>query len=454
MRTVVVIVSALALSVGCKTKEVSKEEVKVEAKVKPATESEAKVSASAEVRPRIGGSLVQVGKNTVEFVAFTDGRVEALVFDEKAKLVAKPEALKLSAKLHAEAEAEPKVELAWDTKRKCFAGDAKAKLEAKPIELHLEIAGATSSAKLSKYVLLDAPRYGGTVLALGEFGAEVFARPSGELQVFVTTADGASFAGGANTELTAKVQTAAGSAADVVLAFDAPRASFVGHLDGGAKLVPGPLELKMELGGKLHLGGIEKLSLAAEAAHGGRVIVAGDSAVELVAKGDTVLAYVLDANAKAHAKGDLDLKLSLDAGKEAALEWDAALGAYTAKLSAGWDLKPIRLALIADGKLCMGAAQSLKADAELSADAKLAADAKLDADAKLGASAKAAVPKVTAKLKASETAAAKAGAQAKAAAKLSVPKPSVKVQVKKSAKTSGSTGAKAGAKAGFSFGTK
>ncbi len=194
------------------------------------------------------------------------------------------------------------------------------------------------------------------------------------------------------------------------------------------------------------------------ASHGGQVVAVGDFSVELVAKGQAISAFVLDATGKAHAAGDLDLKLLVGAGAgtELALKWDAPSASYTGKVAANLDLglQPIRIALVAGGKAFVGAVASLNAAAKANAklDGKLAVDTNLDlnldAKAKLAADAKA---------KLAADAKAKLDQAAKAAASVKVTAPKVDVSAKKSASASAKAGggkAEGKASAGISFGAK
>ena len=80
---------------------------------------------------------------------------------------------------------------------------------------------------------------------------------------------------------------------------------------------------------------------------GGSVLAAGPYAVEVLAKGDAISAYLLDASGKAQGGADFSLKLQLGAGAEHALElkWDAARACYTASFAGDLSAQPLRLSL-------------------------------------------------------------------------------------------------------------
>ncbi len=319
-------------------------------------------------------------------------------------------------------------------------------------------AAATASVGASAAVKASVtPRLGGNVVAVGDFFVEVALHRSGLVLALVFDQAGKLVNDGVKLSVNAKAK--GGANAKVELAFDPPRACFHGQADAGVELESGPLEVALEVGGKAEAKGNLALAVALpEPKFGGAVVAAGDFAVELVAKGPEIQAFVFDASGKAHAAGDLDLNVALgaDAKTNLKLVWDPPSLSYKARASADLDLalEPIRLELKAAGKAFVGAVASIKATADLNAkaDVKAKLDADLDADAKakLAADARLKVPSPDLK--------------AKAAAAVKVEPPKVNVDVNKSASASAKAGgdAKAGAKAGagakigggFSIGTK
>jgi hypothetical protein len=127
------------------------------------------------------------------------------------------------------------------------------------------------------------------------------------------------------------------------------------------------------------------VSLLAEARHGGEIVLAGELAAEIAVKGKDVGVFVLDAAGKASADANLDVKVGLgaDFARELALRWESPCLCYRGSLAAELDasVQPIRIAIVADGKLAMGAAASLRAVV----DARARAAGKVGTDAELGA---------------------------------------------------------------------
>jgi hypothetical protein len=208
-------------------------------------------------------------------------------------------------------------------------------------------------------------------------------------------------------------------------------------VDGAVKIAAGPAEIVVD---GAAVAKLPKLALRAEASHGGRMIVAGDYSVELVAKGDLVNVFVFDASGAALAKADLDLAMRVGTGAFVKLSWDAPSFSYKANVDGKLDfaLAPITVAIKADANALAAVGASIpsvdaKAELDTHAIAKVDAKASANAKAKVDAKANAKAPTV------------QANAQVKP------------VTVNKSASASAGTtggGAGASANAGFSFGTK
>ena len=414
---------------------------------------------AALTRPRIGGSMAAAGDYSVELALHEGGRVEALISDVKGALVSA--GAKLSALVQAKGGASEEVELAFVPARGRFEGRAKAGVELAPgpVDLTLDIDGKAHAGKLHAGVVVPRPKLGGHVLAAGDFSAELFARPSGEVRAFVRDSAGAEVKGDAGASFKARCRAKGGASEEIALSFEPARASFAGKAKAGVELEPGPLELVAEAkaGAGAAVGRLESIALEVDASHGGQLIAAGDFTVELVAKGNELSAFVFDASGKAHAAGDLDLKLDVgaDAATNLALKWDAPSLSYKASFSGKGDLslQPIRLALVAAGKAHFGAITSLHAAAKANLNAKAKLDADLDAKAKLGADAKAKLD-ANAKLDPKLDAKAKASLEKGASAKVSVTPPKVSVSTKQEASAGAKAGGGAKASAGISFGTK
>lgn len=326
-------------------------------------------------------------------------------------------------------------------------------------------AGATASASASADATAAAavaaraaaavvePRIGGTVASAGEFSVELVVHASGLVEALVSDAHASLISEG--VKLSASLRATGGATEKIELAFAAPRARFEGHAKAGVELTTGPADISLEVGGKVHGCRLDVAIALPEPRHGGQVIAAGDFAVELVAKGQEIRAFVVDAAGKAHVAGDLKLKLDAGLRGDTAvdLKWDAPSLSYvgTAAASANLKLQPIRVSLNAAGKAFVGAVASLDAEAKADANANLRAKldtdvgAKVDTNGKVGAGARG---KVDAAAKANLSKA------ASGSVKLTPPKVDVSAGAKAETGAKAGAGAKAGggAKAGIKVG--
>ena len=339
---------------------------------------------------------------------------------------------------------ESKAEAEGKTQANAAAGaDAAGKTAAKVEVAANADADASADANAAVDVAADVkPQIGGTIVVAGDYNVEILAFVGGRIEAVIMDAKGALVVDAGQHELGATLAAKGDARAEVDLKWDVELARFVGQVDAGIELVPGPVEVELTVDGKANVGTMAELGLAAEASHGGQIMVAGAWSLELVAEAGFVHAYVFDASGKAHAAGDLDLDVDVDAASKLDLKWDPPSASYKAKLEGGLELaaKPLVVRVAADGKAAFAAVQSFHASA------KLAVNAKLDADAEVRA------PTVAAKADAKAQGKASVGGSAKGSAK---------VETKKSASSKGSVkigdGIKASgsakAKAGFKFGS-
>jgi hypothetical protein len=408
------------------------------------TSGAASVTAAADATfalgpPRFGGRVLALGDHMVELKLYRSGLIEGLVTTPNGDVVG--EAATLSVTAATEGGAREETKLAFSKPHGRFEGRCKGKLAPGRADVALGAKGKARTAAIDDAVVVSGPDLGGNVLVSGDHGAEVFVRPSGEVLAFVRDRAGTEVKGDANLDVKAKVQAGADAREEVSLVFEPPRGCFVGKAKG--ELQAGPLELLIKAKGPdVALGRIEKVSLLADAKHGGEVLVAGDYSAEVVldGKAKTVLAFIADASGKASADANFDVKVGFDADAtpNISLAWDATKLCYRGSLSGDldFDVKPIRLQISAAGKAFVASAASLravvdarlkaaaKADVDANVDAKLKGNAKLDADAKANvkgnAKANVAAPAVTAKVAVAApkvNVEEKASAQAKAGAK-------------------------------------
>jgi hypothetical protein len=291
-------------------------------------------------QPRIGGSVTKVGEHFVEVVVHRAGLVEAIVSDlQGTELHAD---VKLGITVSSRASARESIALAFSAPRARFTGQAKAGVElgSAPVDVSLEIGGKKAEGRLELCVALEPPRFGGHLLSVGSFGAEVLLQSNGTVHALLVDAGGADVKAG--VELEASVRTLAGASERIALSFDAALARFTGRAAASVQLAPGPLSLTLKAGGKAFSGGLANA------------------------------AFNADLGAKASAKADLGAKVDVSAPKV------AAAGAVKAGAGAGAKLQATAKAGVAAPKINI---QAPKVDVSVKKSAT--------AVAKPGASAKA-----------------------------------------------------------------
>lgn len=290
-------------------------------------------------------------------------------------------------------------------------------------------------------------RIGGTVIPAGDHAVEVLVHGDGLVEALVMDGKGELIAEPPSVKLAVTAEAKGGARPRIDLKWDPIRARFVGRAAAGVELVPGNVDVALDVKGVASIGHMANVALAVGATHGGQVIMVGNYSVELVSKRGFVQAFVFDASGKASVDGKLDLKLDIG-GRPVVLAWDAASLSYGAKLDAGMDIeaRPVALRLVADGEARVGAVRAFKAD--VNAAANVAANV----DARLGAAVNVRAPDISAKVEGLKNAA--------ASAKASIKAPTLDVSFNKSASagaaadTRAGAGAKGSARAGFSLGTK
>lgn len=290
------------------------------------------------------------------------------------------------------------------------------------------------------------PQIGGTIVAAGDYNVEILAFVDGHIEAVVLDAEGELVADMSKLVVVATLAAEGEAKAKVDLAWDAELSRFVGKVEAGVQLVPGPVEIAVKAEGEANVGVLAELGLAVQASHGGQVMMAGAYSLEVVARGGIVHVYAFDVAGQAHAKGDLDLNVALDGGAKLDLKWDPPSASYKAEVEGDLDLeaKPIVVEVRAEGKTTIAAVASFHAAASV------AAGGAIDARAEVRP------PTAKGEIDAS----AGGGASAKGSAKVETKK-SASASGKASAQTKGKTsgggvkagiGAKAKAKAGISFG--
>jgi hypothetical protein len=448
MRTVVAFSLLVALLGGCESKpEAETSAAPADPAAQPALEApppaQAPPAMASAPAPRLGGAIVASGEFGVEVVTHTNGGIDATVTTAAGEPVANADVAALQVTAQGEGDARHEVALRWDAARAVFHGAAKAdaRLASGPLQVSCSIRGKEHKGHLDLLVALPSARFGGRMLALGRYSAEVVPKVDGAVDVHLQDAAGAALRADAGFALRVRARGKANAMQDIALRWDAARACFTGKLEASAELAGGPLELtaRADVGAELK-GGVEAIALLAPPSIGGSVIATGDYTVEIAPQVDGQIDAIVRNSAGATVEGGVELEAHVQAGgqlRPVKLVWNPALLRFRGKLEGDFKLEPgpIELALVADGRLRVGSIVAAAVMPKIDVDAKAGADLVAEADAKLDAKAKG-----KAKLPAL---AGKASGDAKLS--VNVPKPTVNVKAGAAADAKASGSAKAGA---------
>ena len=179
-------------------------------------------------------------------------------------------------------------------------------------------AAVSAGAEASGMISITPPRFGGSVLAIGNHLVELKLHQSGLIEGLVTDASGGVVSDGATLSVTAA--TEGGGREEAKLAFSKPHGRFEGRCKG--KLAPGRADVGLDVKGKALTGKIDEAVVVRGPELGGSVIVAGQHSGEVFLRpSGEVLAFVRD-RAGADLKGDanLDVKARVRAGADATEE--------------------------------------------------------------------------------------------------------------------------------------
>lgn len=325
------------------------------------------------------------------------------------------------------------------------AAEGQGKTEAKAAAGVEGAAKAQAKADVAAKAKADAelvagirPRIGGTLVVTGDYVVEILAFVDGRIEAVVMDVEGALVADASALAVVVTLAAEGEAKAKVDLAWDVELARFVGKVDAGVRLVPGPVEVAVDVGGEVSVGMLAELGLAAQASHGGQIMMAGAYSLEVVAPGTFIGAYAFDVAGAAHVEGDLDIGVEIGEGERLTLKWDPPSASYRADVSVELEGGPLAIRMRVDGKLVRAGVASFHAAGGAAARGELEARAEVEPP--------------TAKLDAK----ASAGASAKGSAKVSS-KSSASASGKASAKVGGggvkaSVGGKAKGKVGFKLG--
>jgi len=198
-------------------------------------------------------------------------------------------------------------------------------------------------------------RMGGTVIPTSdeELFVEVIPHVDGKVTAIVMDADGELLEG----DGTVQVQVAGddGAPRPVTLRWDAVAQAYVGRAEEGVELDAGPMAISVSRSGQPPaVGQVDVVATAPAPAHGGRVVVAGEYAAELVPRTDgTIHAYVDGPNVGPGSPTAVQVEVQGTDGAPhpVLLSYDPSERHYVGRLSADVELAPgpMGFTVMADG---------------------------------------------------------------------------------------------------------
>jgi hypothetical protein len=260
--------------------------------------------------PELGGDVLVAGAHSAEAFVRPSGEVFAFLRDRAGAEVKGDANLEVIATAATSADASEEVSLAFEAPRGCFAGKAKGKLVAGPLELRIKPKGADHTfGRIENVSVVADAKHGGEVLVAGDFSGEVVLDGKAKsIAVFVLDASGKA---SADANLDVKVGFDADAAPAISLAWDAKKLCYMGSLSGEADFDVKPIRLEIAAAGRAFVASAASLRAVA------------DARLKAAAKVDA------DADLKARAKLDADAKANVKGGAKANVSAPAA----TAKVS-------------------------------------------------------------------------------------------------------------------------
>src|SRR6185436_12324828 len=199
-------------------------------------------------------------------------------------------------------------------------------------------------------------RIGGSVVVAGDYSVELLVFQRGLIEAVVAGADGKLIDGSAGAKLSVAAQGEGNAKQDIACEWAPERARFVGKAKAGVKLVPGPVDVSLSIGGKSLSGKLSEVAVLVGPQFGGTLVAAGAYSAELRVGADgDIEAHIRDAagvELKADAGVSAKVKLQAEGGKSAlvTLAWNAPRAAFVGRAEAGLALLPGPLELSIEGK--------------------------------------------------------------------------------------------------------
>jgi len=227
------------------------------------------------------------------------------------------------------------------------------------IDASAQVSGSASvkdsvAASMHAKGALALPRIGGSVASAGDFSVELATHQNGLVEALISDASGALVSAG--VKLSALVRAKGGATEKLELTFVPAKARFEGRAKAGVELVPGPIDVALEVGGKVQTCKLNAAVVLPEPRFGGNVLAAGAYSAELfVSPKGEVRAFIDRAGAE--VKGDVAAKFKVNvsaqggAREEINLAFDPPHACFVGKARAGVELAPGPFEFVADASV-------------------------------------------------------------------------------------------------------
>lgn len=322
----------------------------------PHIASSATPSRSVAALGRIGGSLMRGEWSTLELALFEDGLIEAALNDEDGHALNEP--AEVNATLSTRGGATVQAPLTYVARRQRFQGqvEARGELVSGPCQIEIVHNQRRDTLRFERVVVLRGPKLGGHMLSVADFGVELIPEATGRVRAWAHDARGNAVRD-ASLAFDARLLSTSLARQSIRLGWDAAAGCYVG--EARAPLRPGPLEIGVARQGS-NFSRIQQAALAPQPLHGGRVVLVGFHAVEIVSQRSELVAFVYDAFGKPYAASHLELMLSLGVPPKALvyrLLWDEPRACYRMDAgSADATNLPLRISLRAGERIDWGGA--------------------------------------------------------------------------------------------------
>ena len=315
--------------------------------------AEAAGVAPAAMLPRFGGRAIIAGPRVVEVMPLDDGEVIASLRDATGEPI-------VNATLEVQvrgADGQPHaVPLRYKSGKGRYEGKAPDGVTFVPgrVDVTVRPRGGDPTLGYAEAVpVAPVADHGGQVVMVGPHAPEVQLQASGRVVAHIPTEDGELPDG----ELYIDVPVEAGEPVRVELDFDDDEGAYVAELDDDVMVVPGPVEVIIEVDDVSHHGRVVVHTVAPAATLGGEVVVVGDYGMEVAEVDGQVHAVLYDVRGRPLSARPPRVKVHIHGHpRPVLLRWHVSLGVYAAPLPPHVDFyaAPVRIDVRHGGRVHHG----------------------------------------------------------------------------------------------------